>query len=74
MKATMKATRGLIVNLVNYGFYQDPENYESHNESHNEKCSESHKKATDHSPGCFLISLFPLSKSCIYNVYLFFYL
>jgi uncharacterized phage protein (TIGR02220 family) len=33
MITTMKTTRGFIVNLVNYDFYQDPKNYENHNEN-----------------------------------------
>lgn len=33
MITTTKTTRGLIVNVVNYSLYQDPKNYESHNEN-----------------------------------------
>ena len=34
---TTKATHGIIVTIENYGFYQDPKNYESNSESNNEK-------------------------------------
>lgn len=36
MIATTKTTRGLIITILNYSYYQNPMNYESHNESHNE--------------------------------------
>ena len=39
MITTTKATRGLIITILNYDYYQDPKNYESHNESHNESRS-----------------------------------
>jgi len=32
MTATMKATRGIIITVCNYSFYQDPKNYEGNNE------------------------------------------
>jgi hypothetical protein len=32
MIATMKATRGIIVTINNYSYYQNPENYESNGE------------------------------------------
>lgn len=38
MVTTTKTTRGIIVTILNYNKYQDPKNYESHNESHNESC------------------------------------
>lgn len=31
-----KGTRGMYVSIPNYDFYQNPENYEGHNEGHNE--------------------------------------
>ena len=42
MITTMKTTRGLIITILNYNFYQDPKNYESRNECHNESHNESH--------------------------------
>ena len=36
MPATKKTTRGMIVTVVNYAFYQDPSNYERHTEHRNE--------------------------------------
>ena len=32
MTATMKATRGIIITVCNYDYYQDPKNYEGYNE------------------------------------------
>ena len=40
MIATRKTTRGMIITILNYDFYQDPKNYESHSESHNENHNE----------------------------------
>lgn len=34
MMVTTKGTHGLLVNIVNYDIYQDPRNYEGHNEGH----------------------------------------
>jgi hypothetical protein len=34
MVTTTKTTRGMIVDVCNYGFFQDPANYESHTENH----------------------------------------
>ena len=34
MITTKKTTRGLIVTISNYDYYQDPANYENHSESH----------------------------------------
>lgn len=34
MITTTKTTRGLIITICNYDIYQNPKNYESHNESH----------------------------------------
>jgi hypothetical protein len=36
MIATTKATRGLVINIENYAYYQDPKNYESNDESDHE--------------------------------------
>jgi len=36
MIATQKSTRGIIITLLNYDYYQNPKNYECHKESHNE--------------------------------------
>ena len=35
MITTVKTTRGLVITICNYDYYQDPKNYENHNESHN---------------------------------------
>lgn len=37
MITTTRATRGMVVNIVNYNVYQDSKNYESNDESNNEK-------------------------------------
>lgn len=39
MITTTKATRGILINIVKYGIYQDPKYYESNNESNNEDCT-----------------------------------
>jgi hypothetical protein len=36
MITTTKTTRGLIVTICNYSFYQNPKNYEAHTEAHTE--------------------------------------
>jgi hypothetical protein len=36
MITTLKTTRGMIINVVNYDLYQTPENYECHTECRNE--------------------------------------
>ncbi len=36
MITTTKTTRGMIITICNYDYYQDPKNYEAHSESHNE--------------------------------------
>lgn len=36
MMTTTKTTRGLRIRILNYKEYQDPKNYEAHNEPHNE--------------------------------------
>jgi hypothetical protein len=36
MISTTKTTRGMIITIINYGYYQDINNYEQHNEQHNE--------------------------------------
>jgi hypothetical protein len=33
MMVTTKVTHGFVYNIVNYGFYQDPDNYEGNNET-----------------------------------------
>lgn len=42
MITTKKTTRGLIITILNYDYYQNPKNYESHKENHNESHNESH--------------------------------
>ena len=39
MITTTKATHGLLIDVDNYSFYQDPKNYESNDESDNEKAT-----------------------------------
>lgn len=36
MIETTKGTHGILVNIVNYGLYQDPKNYEGNNEGNND--------------------------------------
>jgi hypothetical protein len=36
MIITTKTTRGIIITILNYNKYQSPENYENHNEAHDE--------------------------------------
>lgn len=36
MITTTKTTRGMVITVLNYVEYQDPKNYEAHNETHNE--------------------------------------
>lgn len=36
MIATTKATHGILINIENYGFYQDPKSYESNDEDNDE--------------------------------------
>lgn len=36
MITTKKTTRGIIITICNYNYYQDPENYENHTETGNE--------------------------------------
>lgn len=40
MIATTKATHGMLIKIENYGFYQNPKNYESNDESNNESNDE----------------------------------
>ena len=40
MITTRKTTRGLIITVCNYGFFQDQKNYENHNDNHNENHNE----------------------------------
>ena len=42
MITTMKTTRGMIVTICKYGFYQDPKNYDNHNETYNETYNENY--------------------------------
>lgn len=44
MISTTKATQGLLVNICNYSFYQDPKNYESNNETDNENDTKATRK------------------------------
>lgn len=37
MIATTKTTRGMIVTILNYDYYQDPNNYETNNETNNKQ-------------------------------------
>lgn len=37
MVGTTKVTGGMIITILNYNKYQDPKNYEGHNEGHNER-------------------------------------
>jgi len=46
MIATTKTTNGLLITILNYSHYQDPKNYESHNESHNEATREPQPPST----------------------------
>jgi len=34
--ATRRTTRGMVITIVNYDYYQNPKSYENHTESHNE--------------------------------------
>lgn len=36
MIGTTKVTHGILIKISNYGLYQDPKNYEGHNEGHDE--------------------------------------
>ena len=40
MVTTKKTTRGLIITICNYDYYQNPANYENHKERHNETTTE----------------------------------
>jgi len=44
MVTTTKTTRGLIITILNYDYYQDPKNYESHNENHNRTTMKPHDR------------------------------
>jgi hypothetical protein len=44
MIATTKATQQLLINICNYSFYQDSENYESNSEGSNEKATNAQRK------------------------------
>ncbi|EPR42703.1 hypothetical protein dsx2_2620 [Desulfovibrio sp. X2] len=42
-----KGTRGMLITVYNYELYQDPKNYEGHNEGHNEKSTKGELRAQD---------------------------
>jgi hypothetical protein len=44
MITTTKATHGLLINIDNYGFYQNPKNYESNEESNDEEETKATRK------------------------------
>lgn len=44
MITTTKATQGLLIDIDNYGFYQDPKHYESNDESNNEESTKATRK------------------------------
>ena len=41
-KTTTRATKGVLITVINYDTYQDAKSYESHSESHNDTHTESH--------------------------------
>lgn len=45
---TRKTTRGLVVTILNYSFYQNPKNYENYKESYNENYNENDNKSQPH--------------------------
>jgi hypothetical protein len=44
MITTTKATHGMLINIDNYDFYQDPKNYESNDEGNDEKATKGTRK------------------------------
>lgn len=46
MITTTRTTRGVIVTVCNYDYYQDPKNYESHNEAKTRTTREPHENRT----------------------------
>ena len=46
MIATTKTTRGLVITILNYDFYQDPKNYDSNTDSYNGATMEQQLTAT----------------------------
>ena len=42
-----KGTRGMVITILNYEFYQDPKNYEGHDEGHDEKSTKGKLGAQD---------------------------
>ena len=46
MVDTMKGTHGIKINIVNYDFYQDPKNYEGHNERQRKGTPKEMREAT----------------------------
>jgi len=39
---TTKVTHGMLITILNYDYYQNPENYEGHNEGHDESTTNRH--------------------------------
>lgn len=48
MITTQKTTRGILIEVVNYSHYQDPNNYEDHTEDHNENHNSPQTRHTIH--------------------------
>jgi len=48
MIQTTKTTRGIIVTICNYEYYQNPKNYETDRENHNETTTKPHETDTIH--------------------------
>lgn len=46
MITTTKTTRGMLITVLNYAKYQEPKNYESHNESHRKATNEPQTRHT----------------------------
>jgi hypothetical protein len=46
MVTTTKTTRGVIITICKYDYYQNPKNYESHTEDHRKTTGEPHKLHT----------------------------
>ena len=47
MIGTTKGTRGMVITVQNYEFYQDPKSYEGHSEGHDEKSTKVLRRAQD---------------------------
>ena len=66
MIATAKVTHGMLVNIVNYAFYQNPDNYESNAESNKES---KHERNDEKDATCNNINKnVLLNKNDIYNI------